>query len=343
MHNQQYHVVIGVEIHIELKTKFKLFSSSKNELSDQPNVNISPYDLGYPGTIPVLNKEAFDLGLYLATFLNCKIPNEVQFDRKHYFYYDLAKGFQITQHHNPLGTKGFLKIKDHNITIIQLHLEEDTAKQSIKNGDDKNIFLNFNRSGVPLVEIVTSPCFSNGEQVVNFIKYLQFFLVNCGVSDGKMESGQLRCDLNISLQKDVNKLINNKVEIKNLNSFKAIKNAIEFEIARQNDLIVHDQPILMQTRFYDDKKNETYFLRKKETILDYCYFPEPNLLPFRLHDEYIANAKNALGIFANLNQFIQKYQLTEDDLFLMNSENFSFPNYLKFIEKFTNYKILNNW
>jgi aspartyl-tRNA(Asn)/glutamyl-tRNA(Gln) amidotransferase subunit B len=238
-----YKLSIGLEIHVELLTKTKMFSSSANSSNNEPNKNINEIDLALPGTLPSVNKEAVILAIKLAKALNMEINSSLKFDRKNYFYSDLPKGYQITQFFNPIGINGILQDDGVNVKIERIHLEEDTAKQT-KNGDD--ILLDYNRAGVPLIEIVTKPDIHSKEECILFLKSLKQLLIFLQISDGKMEDGSLRVDLNISISK--NNELGTRAEIKNINSFYSVINAIDYEYKRQFNLIENNQKMNIQTR-----------------------------------------------------------------------------------------------
>ncbi|KKP59605.1 MAG: Aspartyl/glutamyl-tRNA(Asn/Gln) amidotransferase subunit B [Candidatus Magasanikbacteria bacterium GW2011_GWC2_34_16] len=293
--------IIGLEIHVELKTKSKMFCSCKNDPDhDAPNTNICEICLAHPGTLPVPNKTAIEWTVKIAQALGCKINTESKFDRKHYFYPDLPKGYQISQYDQPVGEHGkieldFLPGKNHRdnttIGITRVHLEEDTAK--LTHGTKNETLVDFNRAGVPLVEIVSDPDIESGTEAKAYCQELQAIFRSLGVSDADMEKGQMRCEANISLQEAgqfviedcivkpaKNYTLNPKVEVKNINSFRAVEKAIDFEIARQTKMLENGETWIQQTRGWDNDKNETVLQREKETSADYRYFPEPDIPPF---------------------------------------------------------------
>jgi aspartyl-tRNA(Asn)/glutamyl-tRNA(Gln) amidotransferase subunit B len=270
----EFKITIGCEIHTELKTKTKMFSPSLNLYSPEPNTNINEIDLGLPGTLPSPNKQAVILGILLAKILKMNINDNLVFDRKNYFYPDLPKGFQITQQYYPIGYDGKIKIDEQEyIEIERIHLEEDTAKQI---AESDYIKLDFNRAGVPLLEIVSRPQIHSRESCIKYLKALRHVLVFNKISDGKMENGSLRVDLNISVSK-TDKL-GTKVEIKNINSFNNVGKAIDFEFLRQTDLLEKNQPVLQETRRWDDTTQSTIGMRSKSNAIDYKYFTEPNII-----------------------------------------------------------------
>ena len=288
-----YKPTIGIEVHAFLTSETKVFSNSKNEYSDTPNVFVNERDLGMPGVLPVLNEKVIDMALSAALALNCKINKEMHFDRKNYFYPDLPKGYQITQNKTPIGYDGFITINVNgttkNIRIERIHIEEDTCK-SIHKGDET--LLNFNRAGSPLVEIVTKPDISNEEEAMLYVKELRDILLYLGISDVKMEEGSLRCDANISISKDES--LGTKVEVKNIGSITNVKNAILYEIKRQQSVLESGGSIVEETRRYDDATKSTISMRVKETNNDYRYFPEPDIPKVVLSNEKIDDIKKGM-------------------------------------------------
>jgi aspartyl-tRNA(Asn)/glutamyl-tRNA(Gln) amidotransferase subunit B len=280
-------VVIGIEIHLELNTKSKMFSNSPNFYDAKPNENINEIDLGYPGTLPTVNKEAVFKGLLLAKALKMKIDTKLRFDRKNYFYPDLTKGYQITQQFFPIGKNGVLPIENKNISIERIHLEEDTAKQI--HGTTKTS-LNYNRAGVPLIELVTDPVISTAEEAAQYVQGIRNLAIALNISDVKMEEGSLRADVNISLRPFGALELGTKVEIKNINSISNMKKAISFEISRQTKLLLTNKKIEMETRRFNDKNQETAAMRKKNDSIDYKYFPEPNIPIITLDKSFLDKA-----------------------------------------------------
>lgn len=320
--NKSYQPIIGMEVHVELKTKSKMFCSCKNDPDfKEPNINICEICVGHPGTLPTANKQAIEWTVLIGKALNCKIRHLSKFDRKHYFYPDLPKAYQISQYDEPIAEHGFIELDltlENNpreqakprtdppvngsgtrvkIGITRAHLEEDTAK--LTHSADSSTLVDFNRAGTPLVEIVTDPDFQTGLEAKIYSQELRTLMRYLGVSDADMEKGHMRCEANISVQELGNFEIkdglvkpigdyklNNKVEVKNINSFKAVEKAIDFEIKRQTDMIERGEDWSQQTRGWDENKNETVLQRIKENAADYRYFPEPDIPPF--HPNLIA-------------------------------------------------------
>jgi len=288
--------VIGIEIHIELKTKSKMFSSAPTSFGKMPNSQTVPYDLGCPGTMPLVNKQAVIFGIQLATALHMNINSLVQFDRKNYFYPDLTKGFQITQQQYPIGYEGYLDVevgdKIKRIRIERAHLEEDTAKQL--HLADMSL-VDYNRAGTPLIEVVTYPDISSGEEAMKYVETIREIVTFLGVSDGKMEEGSLRCDVNISLRPYGSKVFGTKCEIKNLNSIANVKAALDYEIQRQSEILLKGEKVNQETRRYDESKKATSLMRVKSNAIDYKYFREPNIIPIQLSEEFINKAKSSMN------------------------------------------------
>jgi len=278
----KYQPVIGLEIHAELKTQSKMFCDCLNDPDvEEANINVCPICMGHPGTLPVINQKAVESVIKTGLTLNCSIPGSAKFDRKNYFYPDLPKGYQISQYDLPLALSGSLKIGDKKIRITRVHLEEDTGKLIHPVKTDYSL-VNFNRAGVPLMELVTEPDISTGEEARQFCEELQLILRYLDVSEANMEKGQMRCEVNISLapiNKGKKDKLGTKVEIKNLNSFRSVKRAIDYEIKRQTDLLDSEDKIIQETRGWDENKQRTFSQRIKEESQDYRYFPEPDLPP----------------------------------------------------------------
>ena len=292
-----YKKTIGLEVHVELNTNSKFFSSSLNNYNSLPNHNVNYIDLAYPGTLPTLNKEAINQGIRAAILLNASINKEMHFDRKNYFYPDIPKNYQITQNTTPIGVNGYIEIEVNsvkkNIRIHDLHLEEDTAKSIHK--EDKS-YLDFNRAGLPLLEIVSEADMESGEEAVLYLEKLRELFLYAGISDCKIEEGSMRCDANISISK-TDKL-GTKVEIKNIGSISNVGIAIDKEAKRQEELLTKGEVIKEQTRRYDDNLKDTVLMRYKETGNDYRYFKEADIPMFYLTDEEIEEIKNSLPMTA---------------------------------------------
>lgn len=289
MANNNYKPTVGLEIHFESKTESKMFCSSLNDPDEKrPNINICPICTGHPGTLPVINEEAINKIIMTGLALNCQIAHYSKFDRKNYFYPDLPKGYQISQFDLPICRNGYLDIhldsgEVKRIRINRIHMEEDTGR--LYHSSDGRSLVDFNRSGIPLMELVTEPDMNSAEEARKFAQELQLILRYIGVSDADMEKGQMRCEVNISLSK-TDKL-GTKVEIKNLNSFRVVEKSIEFEIERQSEILDSGKKIVQETRGWHDTKQITMEQRSKENAFEYRYFPEPDLPPLNITDEKI--------------------------------------------------------
>lgn len=290
-----YIPTIGIEVHCELKTKTKIFSNSINGYGQMANSLTNVVDLGYPGTLPTLNKEVINLAIKAALVLNCKIRRQMHFDRKNYFYPDNPKNYQITQAETPIGYDGYVEIevngKKKKIEIEEMHIEEDTCKSTHRG--DKTL-LDFNRAGVPLIEIVTKPCMESGEEAKLYLEKLRELLFYSDVSDCKMEEGSMRADANVSIRKQDSDPFGTKAEIKNIGSISNVKLSIEKEIERQAKLYDKGETFPPQTRRFDTKLNDTVLMRVKETGNDYRYFPEPDIPFVYITDDQIDNVKKSL-------------------------------------------------
>ena len=285
-----YIPTIGVEVHVELKTNTKIFSNSINGYGEMANSLTNVIDLGYPGTLPTLNKEVLNLAIKAATVLNCKIRREMHFDRKNYFYPDNPKNYQITQSRTPIGYDGYVEVEVNGvkkkIEIEEMHIEEDTCKSTHRG---TKTLLDFNRAGVPLIEIVTKPCMNSGEEAKAYLEKLKELLFYSDISDCKMEEGSMRCDANVSIRKNESDPFGTKAEIKNIGSITNVAISINKEIERQSKIYDRGETFKPQTRRYDDKLGDTVLMRVKETGNDYRYFPEPDIPFVYVTDEMIEN------------------------------------------------------
>ncbi len=328
----KYEAVIGLEIHAELKTKRKMFCGCVNDpFHAKPNENVCPVCLGMPGALPVLNKQAIQWTILTGLALNCKVNKFTKWDRKNYFYPDLPKGYQISQYDLPLVYEGWLEIQNANIKdqndklknknrkigITRIHLEEDTGTSKHPEGrvEVDYSLLDYNRSGVPLMELVTEPDITSGEEAKEFCKTYQQILRTLGIADADMEKGQMRCEANISVRLKGDKKLGTKVEIKNLNSFKSVQRASEYEIERQIEALESGEKIVQETRGWDEQKSKTYVMRVKETSADYRYFPEPDLPPVTITDEEIDKIKEQLPELPQqkIDRYVNDYQLNLAD------------------------------
>ena len=286
----EFDAVIGLEIHIEMKTKSKMFSSAPVTFGETPNTQVNIFDMGFPGVMPVVNKHAVINALRMCHALHMEIDDTIIFERKNYYYSDLPKGYQITQEFRPLGKNGYLTIGDKTIGIERLHMEEDTCKQL--HYSDFTL-LDYNRAGIPLLEIVSKHEIANGIEAAKFVEKIRSIATYLGVSDGKMERGSIRCDVNISLKEKGTSKLGTKVEIKNLNSISNIEKALDYEIARQRELLEKGETIKQETRRFDESKKQTVSMRVKQDKVDYKFFTDPNIAPIKLSKDFIKDAINS--------------------------------------------------
>lgn len=341
-----FEAVIGIEIHVEMKTKSKMFSSAPVLFGAEPNTLVRPLDIAFPGTMPLVNKQAVINAIRVSNALHMSIDNELWFDRKNYFYSDLPKGFQITQDKRPIGRDGYVEIKTKNgikrIEIERLHMEEDTCKQLHMSNYS---LLDYNRAGTPLVEIVSRPNIRSGEEAMKYVEQIKSIVQFTDVSDGKMEEGSLRCDVNISLRPIGSEKFGTKVEIKNLNSLSNVEKAIEFEIIRQQKLLLAGIPVEQETRRFDEMRKETVLMRKKTDAVDYKYFTEPNITPIKLSDKFIKNAIETCPELASSkrNRYINDLKLSEYDADILLQDKAVSEYFDETIKYNANPKLLVNW
>lgn len=338
--------VIGLEIHVELKTKSKMFSSAPVVYGKEPNTQVVPLDMAFPGTMPVVNKEAVVYAIRVANALHMSIDRELHFDRKNYFYSDLPKGYQITQNLRPIGSEGYLDIESSNgkkrIGVERAHIEEDTCKQ-LHFGDFT--LLNYNRAGTPLIEIVSKPDLRSGEEAMKYVEMIRSIVVFAGVSDGKMEEGSLRCDVNVSIRPCGSEKFGTKVEIKNINSISYIQEAIDYEVARQTKAILNNEEIRQETRRYDSANKQTILMRVKTDAADYKYFPEDNITPIKLSEDFVKAAIESCPELAESKRerYTKVYGLNEYDSSLLTADK-EVSVYFDEVCKYTKaYKAAANW
>ncbi len=313
----KYQPTIGLEVHVQLKTNTKMFCDSINDPEEKkPNFNVCPICMGHPGVLPVINKEAIKNVIKTGLALDCKISEETWFERKNYFYPDLPKNYQISQKEAPLCKNGKLTINNNDIKIKEIHLEEDTGR--LIHGKDSSL-VDFNRAGIPLMELVTEPNIHSASEARKFCEELRLILRYLEVSNADMEKGEMRCEANISLGN--NKKLGTKVEIKNLNSFKAVERAIDYEIKRQAELLGSKEKIVHETRGWNENKQKTFSQRTKETSDDYRYFPEPNLPPLKIIKEEVEKIKAEISELPTnrKKRFKQEYKISEDDIEIFTS------------------------
>ncbi|PBQ33042.1 Asp-tRNA(Asn)/Glu-tRNA(Gln) amidotransferase GatCAB subunit B [Sphingobacteriaceae bacterium] len=344
----KYEPVIGLECHIQLLTKTKMYSSDVAEYGGLPNTHVSVVTLGHPGTLPVVNESAVEFAVKLGIAVNADIREENQFARKNYFYADLPKGYQITQDKTPICTGGYIPFKlngvEKRVNLTRIHMEEDAGK-SLHDIDPFETLVDLNRAGTPLLEIVSEPEIKSGEEAYAYMTEVRKLVRYLGICDGNMEEGSLRCDANISVMLKGSKVFGKKVEVKNMNSFRNVQRAIDFEIKRQIDLIEAGEAIAGETRSFDAVKDLTFALRSKENANDYRYFPEPDLQPIYVTQDYINKVKAELPTLpsALFKTYTEEYKLSEyDALQILDVKEVAF--YFNELVKHTkNFKSAANW
>ena len=320
----KYTPTIGLEIHAELQTKSKMFCSCLNDPAEQePNTNICPICVGHPGTLPVANEKALEKVIQSGLALNCKIALNSKFDRKNYFYPDLPKGYQISQYDMPLCEDGYLKVDGVKIGITRIHIEEDTGKLTHPDGENYSL-VDFNRAGVPLMELVTEPDLTSSVQARKFGQMIQAIFRYIEASTANMEKGQMRVEANVSIHPEKSKKLGTKVEVKNLNSFRAVERAIEYEIERQTAILEEGLQVFQETRGWDEKKGVTFSQREKEEAHDYRYLPEPDLPLLQFSKEAITEYKEGLPELPEerKNRLIAEYKIDSEaaDVFVLNKD-----------------------
>ncbi len=346
-HDNQYEVVIGLEVHAQVTSESKLFSTSATKFGAEPNTQVSLVDAAFPGMLPVINEYCVKQAIKTGIGLKAKINKRSVFDRKNYFYADLPQGYQISQFKDPIVGEGkvILDMPDgqKEVGIERLHLEQDAGK-SIHDLDPKNTFVDLNRSGVALMEIVSKPDLRSPDEVNAYIKKLRSIMRYLGTCDGNMQEGSLRADVNVSVRKKGSKDFGTRCEIKNVNSIKFMQMAIEYEANRQVDLIEDGQTIDQETRLFDTKKNETRSMRSKEDAHDYRYFPDPDLLPLEVSDDFIENLKSEIPELPDekKKRFIEKFKLSPYEANILVSDNET-SNYFENVIKKSDVKLATNW
>ena len=345
--DNQYEVVIGLEVHAQVLSESKLFSTSATRFGSEPNTQVSLVDAAFPGMLPVINEFCVKQAVKTGIGLNAKINKRSVFDRKNYFYADLPQGYQISQFKDPIVGEGkvILDMPDgqKEVGIERLHLEQDAGK-SIHDLDPKNTFVDLNRSGVALMEIVSKPDLRSPDEVNAYIKKLRSIMRYLGTCDGNMQEGSLRADVNVSVRKKGSKEFGTRCEIKNVNSIKFMQMAIEYEANRQVDLIEDGQTIDQETRLFDTKKNETRSMRSKEDAHDYRYFPDPDLLPLEVSDDFIENLKSEIPELPDekKKRFIEKFKLSPYEANILVSD-IETSNYFENVIKKSDVKLATNW
>lgn len=343
-----YEVVIGLEVHAHLLTHSKIFCGCATSFGAPPNTHVCEVCLGMPGSLPVLNEKAVEFALKMALATNCQINPESVFARKNYFYPDLPKGYQISQYELPLAEHGFLDIKvegqPRRIGITRIHMEEDAGK--LIHSESRPVsFVDFNRTGVPLIEIVSEPDMRTPEEAVEYLKGLRNILLYLEICDGNMEEGSLRCDANISLRPVGQAELGTKTELKNMNSFRFVKAALEFEIKRQRAMLAAGREIVQETRLWDTATNQTVSMRGKEEAHDYRYFPDPDLVPVRISEEWLERLTKNLPELpaARRKRFVVEYDLPEYDAEVLTSDKALADYFEAAVKEFPRPKQVSNW
>ncbi len=345
--NKEYEVVIGLEVHAQVSSESKLFSASPTKFGSEPNTQVSLVDAAFPGMLPVINEFCIKQAIKTGIGLNAKINNRSIFDRKNYFYADLPQGYQISQYKNPIVGEGSVTLDmpegEKKIGIERLHLEQDAGK-SIHDIDPKNTLVDLNRSGVALMEIVSKPDLRSLDEVNAFIKKLRSIMRYLGTCDGNMQEGSLRADVNVSVRKKGVLKLGTRCEIKNVNSIKFMQMAIDYEANRQVDLLEEGSSVDQETRLFDTKKNETRSMRTKEDAHDYRYFPDPDLLPLELNDEFIEDIKKDIPELPDekKKRFIEKFKLSRYEANILVSD-IETSKYFEDVSIKSDIKLATNW
>jgi len=341
-------VVIGLEVHVELKTKSKIFCSCSTEFGDSPNTNTCPICLGMPGVLPVLNKQVVEYAMRAGLALNCEIQNYSKFDRKNYFYPDLPKGYQISQYDYPIARNGYIEInidgQPKKIRINRIHMEEDAGKLIHEEGAAASL-VDYNRTGVPLIEIVSEADIRSPEEAREYLTKLKSILEYVGVSDCKMEEGSLRCDANVSLRPKGATYFGTKTELKNMNSFKSVQRGLEYEVLRQNKVLDEGGQITQETRRWDETKGITVPMRSKEEAHDYRYFPEPDLVSVIIDEAWLERTKKEMPELPDVKQrrFIDEFGLPEYDAKVITASKALSEFFEECVRLYNDPKTVSNW
>ena len=344
----KYKAVIGLEMHCEIKSNSKVFSSARNSYNELANDNVRPLDMAFPGTLPVINKECVRKALMMSLVLDCTQPEYMYFDRKNYYYPDLPKGYQITQMHDPVGVNGKIMIEcdgySKEVLIHDIHLEEDSA--SLDHYSDVSL-IDYNRAGVPLLELVTEPCLNSAAEAVAFLENMRRIYQYCDISEADTKKGQIRCDVNVSIMDFDSDVLGTKVEIKNVNSFANVSEAIEYEIKRQSELKAagrYDE-VVQETRRFDEETGTTIHMRSKVDAIDYKYFVEPNIPKYKINKEWLEEIRKTIPMLPRerKNKYINEYNLSEYDTNIIIKEK----DYADYFEECLNLgidkKLAANW
>lgn len=348
----KYEAVIGLEVHTELQTKTKIFCNCRTSFGADPNTNVCPVCLGLPGVLPVLNKKVLEFAVRAGLALNCEISRFSKFDRKNYYYPDLPKNFQTSQFDLPICEHGYLDVEvngeKRRIRITRAHMEEDAGKlvhhgTSITDSDYS--LVDYNRTGTPLLEIVSEPDMRSAKEAVAYMEKMRAILQYVGISDCRMEEGSLRCDANVSVRPVGQKELGTKTEIKNINSFKGVERAIEYEAMRQAQLLEEGGKVIQETRTWDEKEGVTKSMRTKEEANDYRYFPEPDLVPFTVSNEYIGNIRKSLPELpdARKERYMKEFGLSSEDAVFMTNDKATADYFEKTVAEGADPKAAVNW
>lgn len=344
----EYEAVIGLEVHAQLLTETKIFCGCSTKFGAEPNTNVCPVCLGMPGVLPVLNRKVVDFAIKLAIATHCSISPVNQFARKNYFYPDLPKGYQISQYKLPIAENGWIDVtvngSVNRIRIRRIHMEEDAGKL-IHDEYQPVSYVDFNRAGVPLLEIVSEPDIRSPEEAAAYLKTLRDIVVYLGICDGNMEEGSFRCDANVSLRPAGSRELGVKTELKNMNSFKNVQKALEFEIRRQRAILERGETVVQETRLWDAAKGVTVGMRAKEEEHDYRYFPDPDLVPLVIDKAWIDKIKKTIPELPNekRRRFAEEYNLSEKDIEILVSERTLADYFEAVVKHFNNPKMVSNW
>jgi aspartyl-tRNA(Asn)/glutamyl-tRNA(Gln) amidotransferase subunit B len=340
--------VIGLEVHAQLKTKTKIFCGCSTAFGAPPNTHTCPVCLGMPGVLPVLNKKVVEYALRMALATDCEISGESRFARKNYFYPDLPKGYQISQYELPIAQHGHVDVEVNDIRqrigITRIHMEEDAGK--LNHDPDRAVsMVDFNRTGVPLIEIVSEPDIRSPEQAGAYLRQLRSIVRYLGICDGNLEEGSFRCDANVSIRPEGAEKLGTRTELKNLNSFKHVEKALQYEISRQREVLIDGGRIIQETRLYDPDKNKTVSMRGKEEAHDYRYFPDPDLLPLVIDDQWIQRIQSSLPELPDkkMARFMAQYGLPAYDAALLTSDRELADYFEDCLRKFAQPKTVSNW
>lgn len=346
--NNQYEIVVGLEVHAQLLTNTKLFCGDSIAFGAEPNTHVSPITLAHPGTLPKMNRQAINHAIKIGLACNCEIEKKNYFARKNYFYPDLPKGYQISQHTTPICKNGYVRIKttdgEKEIRLNRIHMEEDAGK-SLHDVNEYNTAVDYNRAGTPLVEIVTEPDIRSSDEAFAYVTELRKLVRYLEICDGNMEEGSMRCDANISVRKKGDEKLGTKVEVKNLNSIRNVKRAIDFEAQRLINMLENNETIKQQTRSFDANNGTTFAIRDKEDAEDYRYFPDPDLTPFDLKEDFIESIKASLPALPaeRIKFYTSNYQLSEYDAQVLTEEREMADYFESAVKHSDNFKAVANW